>query len=91
MAALSIRDLDESVKRRLQYRAARHDRSMEAEVREILTEAVREPADPAGLFTAILERLSTTRRLPVAANGPGSRSAGSTRSSLRSAGRAMPH
>ncbi len=58
MAALSIRNLDESVKRRLQSRAARHGRSMEAEAREILTEAVREPADSAGLFTAILDRFA---------------------------------
>jgi antitoxin FitA len=56
MAALSIRDLDESVKQRLQIRAARHGRSMEAEVRAILTEAVNEPADSAGLFTALLDR-----------------------------------
>ncbi len=56
MAALSIRNLDESVKERLQSRAARHGRSMEAEARAILTEAVREPADSAGLFTALLDR-----------------------------------
>jgi antitoxin FitA len=56
MAALTIRNLDESVKRRLQVRAARHGRSMEAEVREILAESVREPADEAGLFTALLDR-----------------------------------
>ena len=58
MAALSIRDLDDSVKRRLQLRAARHGRSMEAEVRAILTEAVREPADSAGLFTTLLDRFA---------------------------------
>jgi hypothetical protein len=29
---------------------------MEAEVREILTEAVREPADSVGLFTTLLDR-----------------------------------
>jgi plasmid stability protein len=56
MAALSIRDLDETVKRRLQSRAASHGRSMEAEVRAILTDAVQEPADSAGLFTAVLDR-----------------------------------
>ncbi|MBO0808888.1 MAG: Arc family DNA-binding protein [Actinobacteria bacterium] len=56
MVALSIRNLDESVRRRLQSRAASHGRSMEAEVRAILTEAVREPADSAGLFTALLDR-----------------------------------
>jgi antitoxin FitA len=56
MAALSIRNLDESVKQSLQSRAARHGRSMEAEARAILTEAVCEPADSAGLFTALLDR-----------------------------------
>lgn len=56
MAALTIRNLDEQVKRRLQGRAARHGRSMEAEAREILAEAVREPADSAGLFTSLLDR-----------------------------------
>jgi antitoxin FitA len=59
MTALSIRNLDESVKRRLQSRAARHGRSMEAEARAILTEAVREPADSAGLFTTLLDRFAT--------------------------------
>jgi antitoxin FitA len=58
MAALSIRNLDESVKRRLQSRAARHGRSMEAEARAILTEAVEEPAENAGLFTALLDRFA---------------------------------
>lgn len=56
MAALSIRNLDESVKQRLLLRAARHGRSMEAEARAILTEAVQEPADSAGLSTALLDR-----------------------------------
>jgi plasmid stability protein len=31
---------------------------MEAEVRAILTEAVREPAESAGLFTALLDRFT---------------------------------
>jgi plasmid stability protein len=56
MAALNIRNLDEAVKRRLQIRAAQHGRSMEAEVRAILVEAVREPADSAGLFSALLDQ-----------------------------------
>jgi plasmid stability protein len=56
MAALSIRNIDEQVQRRLKVRAAQHGRSMEAEARAILTDAVREPADAAGLFTEILER-----------------------------------
>lgn len=50
MAALSIRNLDETVKRRLQVRAARHGRSMGAEARAILTESLLEPEDAAGLY-----------------------------------------
>lgn len=40
MASLVVRNLDEDVKRRLRVRAARHGRSMEAEVRAILEESV---------------------------------------------------
>ena len=40
MAALTIRNLDEDVKAKLRIRAAHNGRSMEAEVREILDEAV---------------------------------------------------
>jgi len=56
MAAVSIRGLDEDVKRRLRVRAARHGRSMESEIRAILTEAVNEPSESEGLMTAILDR-----------------------------------
>lgn len=42
MADLSIRNLDDDVKQRLRIRAAEHGGSMEAEVREILSEALRE-------------------------------------------------
>lgn len=55
MAALSIRDLEDDVKERLRIRAAHHGRSMEAEVRAILTQAVRDPDDSDGLFHAILD------------------------------------
>ena len=41
MADLSIRNLDDGVRESLRLRAAAHGRSMEAEVRAILTEAVR--------------------------------------------------
>jgi plasmid stability protein len=37
MATLTIRNLDEKVKRRLQVRAALNGRSMEAEAREVLS------------------------------------------------------
>jgi plasmid stability protein len=56
MAALSIRSLDDEVKHRLNVRAARHGRSMEAEVRAILTEAVGEPETSGNLFTTLLDR-----------------------------------
>ena len=45
MATITIRNLDADVQRRLKQRAAEHDRSMEAEVRAILTDAVVEPAN----------------------------------------------
>jgi antitoxin FitA len=42
MASIMVRNLDEDVKRKLRVRAARHGRSMEAEVRAILEESVRQ-------------------------------------------------
>jgi plasmid stability protein len=58
MAAVSIRDLDDGVKERLRIRAARHGRSMEAEIRAILADAVSEPSASEGLFTALLDRFA---------------------------------
>ena len=55
---MSIRNLDERVKERLRVRAARHGRSMEAEARAILTDAVSEPGEATGLFPAILDRFA---------------------------------
>jgi antitoxin FitA len=40
MATLTIRNIDVEVKQRLRVRAARHGRSMEAEARSIISEAV---------------------------------------------------
>ena len=57
MAQLIVRNLDEVVKRKLQRRAARHGRSMEEEVRDILRDAVKDDRRPRkGLGTAIAER-----------------------------------
>ncbi len=56
VAAVSVRDLDESVRERLRVRAAQHGRSMEAEIRAILTDAVTRPADSGGLAQALLAR-----------------------------------
>lgn len=58
MADLSIRNLDDDVKQRLRVRAAEHGRSMEAEVREILTEALRDPEPPANPFAYLRERFA---------------------------------
>ena len=43
MAQLVVRDLEESVKEKLRRRAARRRRSLEAEVRDILRDAVARP------------------------------------------------
>ncbi len=60
MAAISVRDLDEDVAGRLKVRAARHGRSMEAEVRAILTDAVTADADDRlNLAEAIRERFGS--------------------------------
>ncbi|HME58956.1 MAG TPA: hypothetical protein VKF63_11510 [Terracidiphilus sp.] len=62
MATLTIRNLDETVKRRLQVRAALNGRSMEAEAREALVELVAsspasiEPEEDLG--TAIRKRFA---------------------------------
>ena len=56
MAAVSIRDLDDDVKDRLRVRAARNGRSMEAEIRVILTDAVSESDASRGLLTELLDR-----------------------------------
>ncbi|HET9898446.1 MAG TPA: Arc family DNA-binding protein [Streptosporangiaceae bacterium] len=59
VVAVSIRGLDDRVKERIRLRAARHGRSMEAEMRAILTDAVSEPGEDRGLFGALLERFGT--------------------------------
>lgn len=54
MPAVTIRNLSEEVHRALRLRAARHGRSTEAEMREILAAAVR-PANRLRLGSAISE------------------------------------
>jgi antitoxin FitA len=48
MAQLVVRNLEDSVKARLQRRAKRNGRSMEAEVRDILRSAANEKVKPSG-------------------------------------------
>lgn len=54
MASITVRNLDEGLKRRLRIRAAGNGNSMEQEVREILTEALdRQPLTGEDLVKAI--------------------------------------
>lgn len=48
MAQIIVRQLEDEVKARLQRRADRHGRSMEAEVRDILRVAAKDDGKPAG-------------------------------------------
>ncbi len=58
MASMTIRNLDEPLKRRLRIRAASHGRSMEDEARNILRAALStEAAKPRNLFDAIRARV----------------------------------
>ncbi len=59
MAQLLVRNLDDSLKARLQRRAKRHGHSMEAETRDILRNALREREKPrGGLGTEIVAMFS---------------------------------
>ena len=56
MAQVIVRNLEDTVKRKLQRRAARHGHSMEQEIRDILRDAVKEEGrSPKGLGTEIAE------------------------------------
>ena len=52
MASLTIRNLDAGLKERLRVRAAQNSRSMEAEARAIIADAVESPARPPELNLA---------------------------------------
>lgn len=58
MATLTIRDLDDELRDRLRVRAARHGRSMEAEVRAILRDTLVRPPAAEGLGTRIHQRFA---------------------------------
>lgn len=67
MGMVTVRNLDEQVKARLRERAARRGHSMEAEIREILADAVRERAEPPSLaeaFLAAFEGISADVPIP---------------------------
>lgn len=57
MAQMVVRNIEEAVKSKLRRRAARHGRSMEEEVRDILRDAVKEEeTSTVGLGTTISSR-----------------------------------
>ncbi len=58
MASITIRNLDDDVKRRLRVRAAEHGRSMEEEARDILRQVVGQPGAPRNLGQAIHARFA---------------------------------
>jgi len=59
MASMTIRNLDDSLKRRLRIRAAEHGKSMEEEAREILRSALSQEDPPSsGLSTRIRRRFA---------------------------------
>jgi len=55
MASVVVRGLDESVKKQLAAQAKEHGRSMEGEIRAILTQAVRRPHIGLALMQAARE------------------------------------
>ncbi|WP_299911446.1 hypothetical protein [uncultured Paracoccus sp.] len=60
MASITIRNLDDGIKRRLRVRAAEHGRSMEEEAREILREVVGDLRPPLNLARSLRARVAET-------------------------------
>jgi plasmid stability protein len=58
VASITIRNLDDDLKRRLRMRAAEHGHSMEEEAREILRQAVTRVIAPKNLGQAIHARFA---------------------------------
>jgi antitoxin FitA len=58
MASITIRNLDDSIKRRLRIRAAEHGRSMEEEARDILRQVVGEGKPAHNLAASIRARVA---------------------------------
>lgn len=57
MTSITIRNLDDSVKRKLRVRAAEHNRSMEEEARDILRCALHEETRPHENLADAIRRL----------------------------------
>lgn len=56
MAVITIRNIEDSIKKRLRIRAASHDHSMEEEARIILRETLEDRDEQGGLGTLIHKR-----------------------------------
>lgn len=59
MVSITIRHLEDELKRRLRIRAAEHGGSLEEEAREILRQVVGESAPPRNLAAAIRARVAS--------------------------------
>jgi plasmid stability protein len=59
MASLTIRNIDESIKETLRLSAARHGRSMEEEVRQILRQSLLRERSSPGLGSRIAQRFAS--------------------------------
>ena len=73
MASITIRNLDDALKRKLRVRAAHRNHSMEDEVRDILRAALaQEPASTGNLADAIRRRIEPLGgvELSLPARGP---------------------
>lgn len=68
MSSIIVRGLDDAVKQRLAAQAQEHGRSMEAEVREILTKAARRPHIGMALL-AVAQEVGGVEDLPIPARG----------------------
>ena len=58
MASITIRKIDDDLKRRLRIQAAEHGRSMEEEARQILRQGIRDSQVPENLGLAIHRRFA---------------------------------
>ncbi len=58
MASITIRNLDDSLKRRLRIQAAEHGRSMEEEAREIIRQGIDASVSPENLGEVIHRRFA---------------------------------
>ena len=75
MSSIIVRGLDDGVKQQLAAQAKEHGRSMEAEVRDILTKAARRPHIGMALFAAAQD-VGGVEELEFPERGDGARAVG---------------